>query len=149
MAIVRWDPFRNVMSLQDRINRMFNEAFPRTWEGGEDIAIRDWNPAVDIFEKNDAIVIHAEIPGVKKEDVSVEFKDGVLSLKGQREFDKEVKEDNYYRRERSFGSFQRSFTLPDVVDVEKIKANFKDGVLEIEIPKLEEKKPKQIEVKIE
>lgn len=149
MAIVRWDPFRNVMSLQDRINRLFNESFPRNWEGGEDIAVRDWNPAVDIFEKADAIVIHAEIPGVKKEDVSVEFKDGVLTLKGQREFNTEVKEENYYRRERSFGSFQRSFTMPDSVDVDKIKANFKDGVLEIEIPKLEEKKPKQIEVKIE
>ncbi len=149
MALVRWDPFRNVSTLQDRINRMFNETLPRAWDNGEDLALRDWNPAVDIFDREDSIVIHAELPGVKKEDVSVEFKENVLTLKGQRQCDAEIKEECFYRRERTFGSFQRAFTMPDGIDVEKIKASYRDGVLEIAIPKLAEKRPKQIEVKIE
>ena len=104
---------------------------------------------MDIYDKDNAIVIHAELPGVKKEDVSIEVKENILTIKGERAEVKEVNEDSYFRKERIFGSFQRSFTLPSAINPENIKATFKDGVLQIEIPKPEEQKPKQIEIKNE
>jgi len=109
----------------------------------------DWRPAVDIFDTDNAIVIKAELPGIKKDDVSIDVKGNVLTIKGERSFDKETKEENYYRKERCFGKFQRSFTLPEAVNPEAIKANFKNGVLEIEVPKPEGKKPKQISINVE
>ncbi len=148
MAIVRWQPYGAVASLQDSINRLFSEAFPRSFTD-EDVSLSAWKPVVDIYDKTDSIVIHAELPGVSKENVSIEVKENVLTLKGERVDVKEVSEDKFYRRERSFGSFHRSFTLPSAINPDKIKATFKDGVLEIEIPKPEEQKPKQIQIKIE
>lgn len=149
MTIVRWDPLRNVATLQDRINRMFNEAFAGSTDFEDEVGMSAWRPAVDIFDTDNAIVIKAELPGIKKDDVSIDVKGNVLIIKGERFFDKETKEENYYRKERSFGKFQRSFTLPDAVNPEAIKANFKNGVLEIEVPKPEEKKPKQISINVE
>ncbi len=148
MAIVRWDPFKNIATLQDRINRLFEDAFPSK-SGEEDFSMGDWKPLADIYDKGDSIMIHAEIPGVKKEDVSIEVRENILTLKGSRASDKEIKEENYYRRERNSGSFQRSFTLPPMIDPDQIKAKFKDGVLEIEIPKPEKSESKQITVKVE
>lgn len=148
MAIVRWDPFKNIATLQDRINRLFEDAFPSKSEG-EDFSAGDWKPLADIYDKGDSIMIHAELPGVKKEDVSIEVRENILTLKGLRAADKEIREENYYRRERSSGSFQRSFTLPPMINPDQIKAKFKDGVLEIEIPKPEESESKQITVKVE
>ena len=104
---------------------------------------------MDIFDKADSIIIHAELPGVTKDDVSIEVKENVLTLKGERVEVKEVNEDKYFRKERSFGSFYRAFTLPSTINPNSIKATFKDGVLEIEIPKPEEQKPKQVQIKIE
>ncbi|RPH52258.1 MAG: Hsp20/alpha crystallin family protein [Desulfobacteraceae bacterium] len=149
MTLVRFDPFRGVATLQDRINRIFDDALVRSRDNEDDINLCAWKPAVDIYDNTDSIVIKAELPGVEKKDVSVEIKDNVITLKGERVIDNEVKEDNYYRKERSFGTFQRAFTLPDAVSSDKVRANFKDGVLKIEIPKPEEKKPKQITVNVE
>ena len=149
MAIIRWDPFRNVATLQDRINRLFEDSFPRSRDIDEDISMCEWKPSVDIYETEEGIVIKAELPGVNKEDVSVEVKNNILILKGERFVDKEIDEDKYYRRERCFGTFHRTFTLQDTVLPDKIKAKFRNGVLEIEVPKPEEEKPRQISVNVE
>jgi HSP20 family protein len=149
MTIVRWDPLRNVATLQDRINRIFNEAFADSKDFEDEVSMSTWRPVVDIFDTANAIVIKAELPGIKKNDVSVDVKDNVLTIRGERSLTKKIKEENYYRKERCFGKFQRSFTLPEAIDPAGIKANFKNGVLEIEVPKAEEKKPKQISINVE
>ena len=149
MTIVRWDPFRNVSTLQDRINRLFDDAFPRSRDMDEDVVQCAWRPAVDIYETGDAVVFKVELPGVKKEDVSVEVKDNVLTIKGMRAEEKAVDEENYYRRERCFGSFSRSFNLQHIVNPESIQAKFKGGLLEVTILKPVEEKPKQVSVKVE
>jgi len=140
---------RNVATLQDRINHIFNEAFAGSKDFEDEVSMSAWRPVVDIFDTDNAIVIKAELPGIKKDDVSVDVKDNVLTIKGERSLTKKIKEENYYRKERSFGKFQRSFTLPEAIDSARIKANFKNGVLEIEVPKAEEKKPKQISINVE
>ncbi len=147
MTIVKWDPFRNVSTLQDRINRMFDEAFTRKGFN-DDASMGAWRPDVDIYDTDNALIVKAELAGVPKENVTVDVKDNILTIKGERSVDKEVKEENYYRRERSFGSFQRSFTLPAAINPDNIKATYKDGILEIEIPKPEEKKPKQVTIDV-
>ena len=147
MAIVRWDPWTTLPSLQDRINRIFEEAFPRGAAKDTEFAPADWRPAVDTFEEGNNVVIKAELPGVKKEDITIDVKDNVLTLKGERSAETEVKEENYYRREHSYGKFFRAFTLPDAVDPNKIEASCKDGVLKISIPKTEAAKTKKIDIK--
>lgn len=147
MAIVRWDPWTTLPSLQDRINRIFEEAFPRGTAKDSEFATTDWRPAVDTYEEGNNIVIKAELPGVKKEDITIDVKDNVLTLKGERSAESEVKEENYYRREQSYGKFFRAFTLPDAVDPSRIEANCKDGVLKISIPKAEKAKTKKIDIK--
>jgi len=149
MAIVRWDPFRDVATLQDRINRIFNESFGRTRDFDEEVSLYDWSPPVDIYETGDGIVLKIELPGVNKDDVSVEVKDNVLTLKGERLLDPKIKDENYYRKERSFGKFNRSFSLQETIKPDLIKASFKDGVLTIEIPRPDEEKPKQVTVDID
>ena len=149
MAIVRWDPFRDVAALQERINRIFNESFGRSRDPDDEVSLYDWNPPVDIYETTDGIVLKIELPGVNKEDVSVEIKDNVLTLKGERLLDPKIKDENYYRKERSFGKFHRSFSLQDPIKSNLIKALFKDGVLTIEIPRPEAEKPKRITVDID
>lgn len=149
MTLVRWDPFRNVATLQDRINRMFEESFARSRDLDDDTGLCAWRPVVDIYETEQGIVVKAELPGVKKEDVSVEIKNNLLTLRGERLIDEQVKEENYYRKERCFGTFHRSFTLQDSVEPERIKATFKDGVLKVVIPRPEQEKPKQITVDVE
>jgi|AntRauTorckE6833_2_1112554.scaffolds.fasta_scaffold51281_1 HSP20 family protein len=150
MALVRWEPFRNAAGLQERINRMFDDVFSANQPAEMDESvIGAWKPSSDIYETNDAIVIEAELPGLKKDDVNVEINDNVLSIKGERKEEDEQSEDNYYRRERFIGKFHRAFTLPMDVDTEKISAKFKDGVLHLEIPKPEERKPKKINVSLE
>ncbi len=149
MTLVKWDPFRNVAALQDRINRIFDESFSRNADVDDDISMSAWKPLVDIYETDEAIILKAELPGIKKEDVSVEIKDNVLTLKGERVEDKEVKNESYFRKERCFGTFSRAFNLQHRVQPDKIKARFKDGILKVEIPKPEEEKPKQITVNIE
>lgn len=146
MNLVRINPWREMTTLQNRINRFFDDPFfPTAMIDGE-LAIGNWKPVVDIYENDNAIVIKAELPGVDKKDVEVDLKDRVLTLKGERSYENEIKEENYYRKERVFGKFHRAFILPVDVELDKIKADFKDGVLKIDIPRPEKKKPKQITV---
>jgi HSP20 family protein len=144
MDLIRWNPLNETRALQNRITRLFDhDFFPGSWLDGE-LTMGNWKPAVDIYDNDDSIVIKAELPGVESKDVEVEVKDRVLTLKGERSHEKEVKEENYHRKERTFGKFQRSFTLPGDIDADKIKADYKDGILKIDIPKPEESKPKKI-----
>ncbi len=148
MTLIRWDPFRELEDMSDRLNRMFSRpALPRT-NGKETMVVADWVPSVDVSETDGDYQIKAEIPDVKKEDVKVTVEDGVLTIQGERMQEKEEKGKKYHRVERSYGSFVRSFTLPDLVDEEKVKAEFKDGVLNLHLPKSEKAKPKAIEVTV-
>lgn len=145
MELVRWSPWRDMFSLRHRINSLFDDAFPAV-RSQDETSIWNWSPVVDIFDDQDRIVIKAELPGVEKKDISLDVKGRILTLRGERASDKEVQEESYYRRERLFGRFERAFTLPMDVSVDKVSADFKDGVLKIEIPKPEEHKPKQISI---
>jgi HSP20 family protein len=149
MTLVRWDPLQSVTDLQNRINRIFDDSLTRTGELDNNVAVCAWRPAVDIYSTDHGLVIKAELAGVRKEDVSVEVRDNVLTLKGERKPDEKIKDENYYRRERCFGTFLRAFTLQHAVFPDKVKAKFKDGVLEVEIPEPEEEKPKQITIDVE
>lgn len=146
MNLVKWNPWKEMSVLQNRMNSLFNEPFFRSGREEDELSMGAWYPAVDMFENDDKIVIKAELPGMKKNDFSVDVKDRVLTLSGERNYDNEVKEENYYRRERTYGKFKRAFNLPADVDADNIKAEFKDGVLKVEIPKPEAQKPKQITV---
>jgi len=146
-ALMRWDPFRELEEVSDRLNRMFARPATRS-NGKETMTVSDWAPTVDISETDGEYQIKAEIPDVKKEDVKVTVEDGVLSIQGERKQEREEKGKRYHRIERSYGSFVRSFSLPDVIDEEKVKAEFKDGVLSLYLPKSEKAKPKAIEVKV-
>lgn len=144
MELMRWNPRRELFGLHNSINRMFDNFISPTVRSDEALSVWGWNPVVDIYENEENIVITAELPGVDKKDMTVDVKGKVLTLKGERSTDNEVKEDNYYRQERCYGKFERCFTLPVEIDPEKIKADYKDGVLKIDIPKAEESKPKQV-----
>jgi HSP20 family protein len=145
MAIVRFEPFRD---LQDRMNRLFHESY-RSQTSEDDWALGGtWAPAVDIYEQDNNIVLKAELPGVDPKDVDIRLENNTLTLSGERKFDNEVKKENYHRVERAYGAFTRSFTLPTVVDQGNIKAEFKDGVLRVTLPKREEAKPKQIQISV-
>lgn len=144
--LVRWKPQRELFNWRTPMSRLFDEFLaPAQWSEDSQ-SLWNWNPAVDIMDNDDHIVITAEVPGVDKKDISVDVKDRVLTLRGERSSDNEVKEDRFYRRERTFGKFERSFTLPAAVDPDNIKAEYKDGVLKIEVPKPEGHKPRQINV---
>jgi len=136
----------NLQSFQHEMNRMFNQFFQGS--NGEEAGskLSTWNPSVDIYETDDALVIKAELPGVSKDDVSIDVHQNTLTLRGQRKHEAEVKDEQYHRVERSYGSFQRSFTLPSTIDYEKVQATFKDGVLELHLPRLESAKPRQIAI---
>ena len=150
MTIVRWEPFRDLVGLQDRMNRMFDESYRGVGRSqGEDWALGgSWAPAVDIYEHDGNIVLKAELPGVDPKDVDVRLENNTLTLRGERKLDTEIKQESYHRVERTYGAFTRSFTLPSVVDQEKIKADYKDGVLKVTLPKREEAKPKQINIAV-
>jgi HSP20 family protein len=146
MELIRWNPMRDVFGFGHRMNHLFDDVFRPV--AREDGGLSMWNgyPTVDIYDNDENIVITAELPGIDKTDIVIDVKDGVLTLKGERSFDNEVKEEKYYCRERTFGKFQRAFRLPADVDPEKINADYKDGILKIDIPKPEEQKPKKITV---
>jgi HSP20 family protein len=148
MALVRWDPFRELEDVSDRLNRIFARPATRTANGKETMTVADWLPSVDISETEGEYQIKAEIPDVKKEDVKVTVEDGVLTIQGERKHEVEEKGKKYHRIERSYGSFVRTFSLPDVIEADKVKAEFKDGVLNLHLPKSEKAKPKSIEVKV-
>jgi len=148
MELTRWDPFKDLQVLQDRMNRLFNESVGRLTGRPDEVFGGHWAPMVDIYEDDHEFVVKADLPGLEIKDIDLQIQENILTLKGERRMEKEVEKDRYHRIERSYGSFQRSFTLPNIVDQEKVKARFKDGVLEIRIPKLERAKPKQIQVEV-
>jgi HSP20 family protein len=142
MAVVRWDPTRELASMEvDRLNRMFSSFF--------EPLNRSWTPAVDIFESGDQVVLKAELPDMKREDITITFENATLTISGERKLDETVKREHYQRLERFYGQFSRSFTLPATIDASRISASYKDGVLTIRMPQREEAKPKQIEVAAE
>ena len=145
MAVVRWDPFRDLNMLQDRMNRLFEDA-SRNWKSDEPASTTTWSPAVDIFETESEIVVKAEVPGMDRKDITLNLENNVLTLRGERRFLKETKEENYHRIERSYGGFSRAFSIPVTVDDEKIRADYQDGVLKIVLPKKEQLRPKQIKI---
>jgi HSP20 family protein len=147
MAIVRWEPFRDLLTTQDRFNRLFNETFSNVF-GEEGLSTRGWNPAVDVYETDHDLVLKAELPGIDPKDVDIRVEDGTLYLKGERKQESEVKEGSYHRVERSYGSFTRSFALPGSVNLDNIKADYKDGVLTLTMAKREEAKPKTIKINV-
>ena len=136
MAIVRWEPLRDLLGTSRDFERLFREGFQPFLADGE-LSTRTWAPAVDIFENADNIVLKAELPGIDPKDVEIRVEDNTLYLKGQRKFEREVKEENYHRVERSYGSFARSFSLPNSIDADKVLADFKDGLLTLTMPKRE------------
>lgn len=148
MALVRWDPFVELEEVSARLNRMFARPATAQNNGKETLIVADWTPSVDISETDGEYQIKAEIPDVKKEDVKVTLEDGVLTIQGERKYEKEEKGKKFHRIERSYGSFVRTFSVPDVIEAEKVKAEFKDGVLNLHLPKSEKAKPRAIDVKV-
>ena len=146
MNLVRWSPWREMNTLQNQLNHLFDDSFFRPGRSDDDLSLGTWHPVVDMYDEDDRVVIKVELPGVDKKDITVDVKDRVLTLSGERTYDNEVKAENYYRRERAYGKFQRAFNLPADVDSDKINADFKDGLLIIEVPKPEKQKPKNITI---
>lgn len=147
-ALTRWNPFREMEELQNRLLSVFNLATPRRGDGQESITVAEWAPLVDIIEDDKEYLLKAELPEMRKEDVKVTVENGVLTISGERKLEKEEKGRKYHRIERAYGSFVRSFTLPDDADADRVSAEFKDGVLKVHVAKSEAAKPKQIEVKV-
>ncbi len=145
MNIIRWDPFRDLATLRERMNRLFEEAYTSRGEE-KDLVASTWNPSVDIFETENELVLKAELPGVDEDDIEIKIEDSTITLKGDRKFEKETKEENYHRIERSYGSFYRSFTLPRNIDQDKIKAESENGILKVTMPKKAELKPKKVKI---
>jgi HSP20 family protein len=147
MPIVKWEPFKDLVTAQRDFDRLYRELFsPQT--GETEVSTRPWAPPVDIYETENDIVLKAELPGVEAKDVEVRVEDNNLYLKGERKFEKEVKEQNYHRVERAYGTFARSFVLPSSISADKVKAEFKDGLLVLTLPKREEAKPKTIKIEV-
>lgn len=145
-SLVKLDPFRSFAALQEQMNRLFEESFFRgRWD---DSALTTWAPAVDIYESPEELVVTADLPGVTEKDLGVRVVNNTLTIRGERKFEKTVSEDNYLRTERAYGSFSRSFSLPNTVNPDAIRAEYRSGVLTIRMPKREESKPKQIKVSV-
>lgn len=147
MNLARWDPFRELESLQEDANRLFQERSVTPRKGAP--VARMWAPVVDVIEDEGQIVVRAELAGMRKEDIDIELTGDTLTIKGKRKFENEEKKDNFVRVERVYGQFQRSFTIGVPVKSDQVKASYKDGVLEIAIPRSEEIKPKKVEVAVE
>lgn len=151
MALVRWEPARELASLQQEMNRLFSAFFepgavaPAPADGS---SVRRWIPAMDLVETDDAFVLRADLPGLEQDDIKLEVEDDVLTVSGERKAEHEDKREGYYRVERSFGSFRRSLTLPEGVDAESVTASFDKGVLEVRIPKPEERKPRKVAIEV-
>jgi HSP20 family protein len=143
VTIVRWEPFRELSSLQTEMNRLFNAAFEG--QGGQNQA-RRWTPAMDLLETEDQFVLRADLPGMSEADVKIELEDNVLTVSGERRAEHEDKREGFYRMERAYGTFSRSLTLPKGIDPEAVSAAFDRGVLEVRVPKPEQRKPRRIEI---
>lgn len=144
-SVTRWDPFHNASTLQEQVNRLFESSV----RGRSDqAALSTWAPPVDIYETENELVLKADLPDVNERDLDVQVENNMLTIRGERKFDQQIKEDNYLRIERTYGSFSRSFSLPSTINSEAIKAEYKNGVLRIELPKRAESKPKQVKITV-
>jgi HSP20 family protein len=147
MAMMRFDPFRDLAILQDRMNRLFNDTYGSRRE--EDLMSRGtWTPPVDIYEVEGGLVIKAELPGLQREDIDVNIENNTLTIRGERKLDNAIKQESFHRVERAYGSFSRSFSLPNTVDPAKVGAEFKNGVLAVTLPVREEAKPRTISIDV-
>jgi HSP20 family protein len=147
-TLTRWEPLREMEDLQNRLTTLFGRTPMRRGDGKESITLPEWTPLADITEDDREYVIKAELPELRMEDVKVTVENGVLTISGERKFEKEEKKKKYHRVERGYGSFVRTFALPEDADADKVKASFKQGMLEVHLPKNEKAKPKQIEVNV-
>jgi HSP20 family protein len=145
MVVTRWEPFKDLMALQERMNKLFDETFSR---GPQEVGAGGWSPSVDILEQGDAIILKMEVPEVDQKAIDIKVEGNALTIKGERQLEAGTKQENYLRLERPYGTFSRSFSLPTTVDVGKVKASHNDGILRIILPKKEETKPKQIKVEV-
>ena len=150
MALIRWEPLRELNAIQHEMNRLFNTLFdsPAPGNGGSSQTQRRWIPAIDLVETADEFVLRADLPGLTEQDVNIELEDNVLTVSGERKAEHEERKEGYYRVERSSGSFSRSLTLPEGVDPESVKAGFENGVLEVRIPKPEQRKPRKVAISV-
>ena len=146
MALIRWEPVREINTIQQEMNRLFNSFFDAPTAG--DARTRRWIPAMDLVEREDHFVLKVDLPGLTESDVNVELQDNVLTISGERKQEQEHKAEGYYRLERAFGSFSRSLTLPEGVNAEAVAAKFDNGVLEVSIPKPEERKPRRVSISV-
>lgn len=146
MAIIRWDPARELDSLQGEMNRLLSSFFDTPGRTGDGAAARRWIPAMDLVETGNDFVLKADLPGIAEDDVSIELENNVLTISGERKAEHEDQHEGYYRLERATGSFVRSLTLPEGVNPETVKANFDKGVLEVRIPKPEQTKPRRVQI---
>lgn len=146
MSMTRWEPSRNWNTLQEQVNRLFEDSFARSRSGQAELA--SWAPAVDIYETENELVVKADLPDMQEKDIDVRVENNTLTVRGERKFNNEVNEDNYLRVERTYGAFTRSFSLPNTVNTEGIRAEYKNGVLSVRMPKREETKPKQIKISV-
>src|SRR5437588_5113809 len=150
MALIRWEPVRELHTMQSEMNRLFNTFFdsPAPGNGGGQTTIRRWIPAMDVVETEDHFVLRADLPGLAEGDVNIELDDHVLTISGERKAEHEQRDEGYYRVERASGSFSRSLTLPEGVDTDAIQAKFESGVLEVRIPKPEQHKPRKVQISL-
>ncbi len=146
MSITRWEPFHGLNTLQEQVNRLFEDRFARSRSGQAELG--SWAPAVDIYETENELVVKADLPDVQEKDIDVRVENNTLTIRGERKFNNEVHEDNYLRVERAYGTFTRSFSLPNTVNTEGIRAEYRNGVLNVAMPKREETKPKQIKITV-
>ncbi|PYU21049.1 MAG: molecular chaperone [Acidobacteria bacterium] len=146
MSMTRWEPFRGLNTLQEQVNRLFEDSFSRSRSGHAELA--SWAPAVDVYETESELVVKADLPDVQEKDIDVRMENNTLTIRGERKFSNEVQDDNYLRIERAYGTFTRSFSLPNTVNTEAIKADYRNGVLSVSMPKREETKPKQIKISV-
>jgi len=145
MALIRLDPFKDLITMREIMNSLFEEAFTSRGEE-KDLNAGTWTPSVDIYETENDIVLTSEVPGIDEKDIEIKIENNTLTLKGERKFEKEAKEENYHRIERSYGSFYRSFTLPYYINQDKINAEYENGALKITMPKKTELKPKKVKI---
>jgi len=147
MTLIRWNPVRSLDNIQDEVSRVFDSFFDARAYAGRS-ADRGWDPDVDIVEDKDKVLVKIDLPGIEKDDIKVSVEENILTIKGERKDEKEEQDKSYHRVERVYGSFCRSFSLPSMVDAQSIKANYKNGVLSIDLPKAEEVKPKEIPINV-
>lgn len=148
MNLTRWEPFRELEEMSARLNRFFNQPMARQLADNGEMSLADWTPAMDVQETDAEYVVKADLPAVKKEDVKVEIQDGMLSVSGERKQEKEEKNKRFHRIERAYGRFERRLSLPTEVDPKKIAAEFRDGVLQVHLPKAPSARPQTVEVKV-